>query len=158
MISRRQSAALYPLGLNFDAFLYAEVGDDQQGGLLSVLSALARVGVDPWDQAALLARSPLDVGVRALSALLARLPDGSGRPADPVGVATRLISLLPHGSPALAPPTSAITQPSTGTGRSRLFKALFYLFLLLLGSQLLMLTQHRLEDGSAEAAPLSIKH
>jgi hypothetical protein len=31
------------------------------------------------------------------------------------------------------------------------------LFLLLLGSQLLMLAQHRLDDGSADAAPLSIK-
>jgi hypothetical protein len=74
-----------------------------------------------------------------------------------MGVATRLISLLPHGSPALASRLPASTLPSAGTVRSRLFKALFYLFLLLLGAQLLTLTKHRLDDGSAEAVPLAIK-
>jgi len=151
-----QSAKLHPLGLNFDAFLYAQVGDDQQGGLLSVLSALARVGVDPWEQAALLARSPLDVAVRALSALLARLPAGSGKPEDPTGVATRLVALLPHGSPAPSRP-GATVQPAT-EARSRLFITLLWVIVLaLLGSQLLSMTRPRLDDEPANASS-SLKH
>ena len=94
----RQSTVLNPLGSDFDRFLYAEVGDDQRGGQLSVVSALARSGVDPWDEAARLAAMLTEAAVRTLADLLARLPAGSGQPLDPLSVATRLVTLLPRGS------------------------------------------------------------
>jgi hypothetical protein len=94
----RHSTVLNPLGSDFDRFLYAEVGDDHRGGQLSVVSALARSGVDPWDEAARLAAMIKEVAARALADLLARLPAGSGQPVDPLSVATRLVSLLPRGS------------------------------------------------------------
>lgn len=139
LASRKPSAALSPLRLDFDPFLYAQVGDDQRGGLLSVVSALARVGVDPWEEAALLARLPLDAAVRALSVLLEKLPAGSGKPADPIHVATRLVRLLPHASPTFASPTSTGTVLFSEEFLSRHWRtALFYLatLLLLVGLQL----------------------
>lgn len=159
MISRRQSAALNPLGLDFDPFLYAPVGDDQQGGLLSVISALARVGVDPWEQAAVLARLPLDAAVRALSALLEKLPAGSGKPVDPTHVATRLVALLPNGSPLAATPTAATgLRTRTATTPNRLLTAVLYgIVILLLGAQLLTLVQPRLDDRPASTTP-SVNH
>jgi hypothetical protein len=42
-------------GSDFDAFLFAPVGEERNGMLLSVLSALARLDVDPWQEAARLA-------------------------------------------------------------------------------------------------------
>ncbi len=87
---------LQPLGSHFDRFLYAHVGADRHGGLLSVISALARLGVDPWEQAATLARLSVDSAVRELSALLAKLPAIPGESLDPIPLARHLVSLLPH--------------------------------------------------------------
>ena len=39
----------------FDAFLFAPIDDEPGGMPLSVLSALARMNVDPWEEAARLA-------------------------------------------------------------------------------------------------------
>jgi hypothetical protein len=150
MISRRQSAALRPLGLNFDRFLYAPVGDDQQGGLLSVVSALARVGVDPWEEAASLARLPFDGAVQALCELLARLPAGRGRPVDPVPLATRLVALLPRraGEPESVGDSSG---PARAVLSDRNRVLIFVAFLLMLVvTQLVM--QHRLAAAAAPAA------
>ena len=45
-------AALTPLlGREFDNFLFAPLGDDQNGPPLSVVSALAQLEVDPWQEA-----------------------------------------------------------------------------------------------------------
>ena len=48
------------LASEFDNFLLAPIGDDNNGMQLSVLSALARLNVDPWEQAATLALLPAD--------------------------------------------------------------------------------------------------
>jgi hypothetical protein len=53
-----RSAMTALLGPEFDAFLYAPVDEEGNGVLLSVLSALARLDVDPWREAAELARMP----------------------------------------------------------------------------------------------------
>ena len=64
--------------------------------LLSVLSALARLDVDPWQEADELARLPGDTATQRLASLIAALPDGPSAHLDPGAVATRLIALLPH--------------------------------------------------------------
>src|SRR5476649_443382 len=87
------SASLPQPGSEFDAFLFAPVGDDGNGMLLSVLSALARLDVDPWQEAANLARLPGSTAIERLTSLIAALP---GRPAsqpDPGTIAARLIAL-----------------------------------------------------------------
>jgi hypothetical protein len=38
------------LGMEFDDFLFAPIGDDRNGMLLSVLSVLARLDFDPWQR------------------------------------------------------------------------------------------------------------
>jgi hypothetical protein len=98
-----RSASLSPLGPEFDAFLFAPIGEDRNGMRLSVLSALARLDVDPWQQAGELAQLPRETATQKLASLIASLPDGpSGHP-DAGTIAVRLIALLPRRAGPAAP-------------------------------------------------------
>jgi len=80
----------------FDAFLYAPIGTDGNEMPLSVLSALARLDIDPWEEAAELSELPKDTATQRLASLIARLPGGRWTQADSRGIAHRLIELLPR--------------------------------------------------------------
>jgi hypothetical protein len=80
----------------FNDFLYAEVGEEGNGMPLSVVSALTRLDIDPWLEAARLSNLPKDLAAAALMALIARLPAGRWEPSDARGIAARLIDLLPE--------------------------------------------------------------
>jgi hypothetical protein len=79
----------------FDAFLFAAVGQDGNDHQLSVLSALARADVDPWQEAAELACLPGETATERLVSLIATVPGGLSTHPDPETVAARLIALLP---------------------------------------------------------------
>lgn len=88
----------------FNAFLFGTVGEERIGVPLSVLSAFARLGLDPWREAARLSDMPRDSAVAALSGTIARLPAGRWEPSETRGIAARLIESLPRRgsvSPAL---------------------------------------------------------
>jgi hypothetical protein len=96
----------------FNDFLFAPIGEDKNGMLVSVLSGLARSDVDPWQEAAKLAQLPGDAATRELAALIGALPDRAAPFPDPRTIATRLIALLPRrfgssGRMQQAPPHSA---------------------------------------------------
>jgi hypothetical protein len=89
-------AALAPLiGAEFDKFLYAPIREDRNGTPLSVLSALARLDVDPWQEAASLTRMTRDAAAVRLTALIAALPDEPTRDIPAKVVAADLVALLP---------------------------------------------------------------
>ena len=48
----------------FDDFLYAAIGADRNEMPLTVLSALSRLDVDPWEEAAELSELPQDTAAR----------------------------------------------------------------------------------------------
>jgi hypothetical protein len=99
------------LGPEFDAFLFASVDPEGEGASLSVLSALARLDVDPWREAAELARMPREVANQRLTSLIAALPDAPaarlrhGHSADAAGGLDPLMIKRPcaqgerHGGP-----------------------------------------------------------
>lgn len=76
----------------------ASIGDDSNdnGMQLSVLSALARQSIDPWEEAALLACLPSETATQKLTSFIAALPKGRSTRADPGVNAARLIALLPR--------------------------------------------------------------
>ena len=80
----------------FDDFLYAPIGTERNEMPLSVLSALARLDVDPWEEAAELSELPKDTATQRLASLIARLPGGRWAQADARTIASRLIELLPR--------------------------------------------------------------
>ena len=80
----------------FDKFLTATVGRDRHGGLLSVLSALARLDVDPWQETETLAKMPADRATLHLAELLGALPEAPTIGAPVATLAAELICLLPR--------------------------------------------------------------
>lgn len=79
----------------FDDFLFARINADSDDTPLSVLSVLARLGVDPWDEARSLAQLPRVSAARRLVSLIATLPSAPPSYLNSGTVSDRLISLLP---------------------------------------------------------------
>jgi hypothetical protein len=84
-------------------FLFASVGAGENGMPVSVLSALTRLGVDPWEEAARLAALPRARAAAALARLIAQLPFWDSAPSDRAQVTTRLVELLPVYGGTVAP-------------------------------------------------------
>lgn len=83
-----------------DGFLYAPIGMERNEMMLSVLSALARLDLDPWNEAAKLSALPRDSAAQRLAGLIVRLPGGRWTPGEAGEIAHRLIQLLPSRSSA----------------------------------------------------------
>ena len=94
-----RSAMTPLLGPEFDPFLFAPIDEKGNGVVLRVLSAFAQLEVDPWREAAELARMPRDAANQRLTSLIAELPDTSAPRVAAATIADRLIKLLPRGTP-----------------------------------------------------------
>ena len=81
---------------NLNRFLYASVCEDSNGIRLSVLSALARANVDPWEEAARLTTMPKATAEEALAAILHDASALNYDRAEAEALAVRLIKLLPQ--------------------------------------------------------------
>ena len=62
---------------------------------LTVLSALARMDVDPWEEASKLTQLPQESAVKQLASLLGALRNAPVAGLDPARIAAPLIALLP---------------------------------------------------------------
>jgi hypothetical protein len=85
-------------------FLFASVGDQQNGMPLNVVSGLTRLDVDPWGEAARLAALPKARAAEALEPLIAQLPILRRQQSDNLAISQRLVELLPN--PRQAPTRS----------------------------------------------------
>lgn len=94
----------------FNEFLFASVGEEKNGMQLTVLSALTRLGLDPWGEAARLSNLPGETATRALAAAIAVLPEGDWRVSDAGAIAGRLVNYLPGRG------TSAVRSPQSSDG------------------------------------------
>ncbi len=153
-----QSASLPRLGSEFDAFLFAPIGDDNNGMLLSVLSALARLDVDPWQEAASLAGLPGGRAIERLSSLISALPGRAATYPDSGTTAARLIALLPSSTAAIARPGGGIlgwSAPADPRAVIGMLAVNVFFFLLVMGAQW-MATSHQpppqIAEGPAAAS------
>ena len=92
MVLRSAYAPVLP---EMDPFLFASVGDDVEGNPLSVLSALARLGLDPRNEAARLSHLTSKAAASQLGRLFARLPDRPWSSSEIRRIASKLVELLP---------------------------------------------------------------
>lgn len=136
------------LRTDFDAFLFAPIGEDTNGMPLTLLSVLARLGIDPWEEAADLAHLPLEPALQRLSSRLEAM--STGRPAsaaDTVNIATRLIALL-HRAPTPKARTPDPRPPLKLVEQSKVVKLAIYC---LIGVIFMLVGQWAMSDRFAPA-------
>ena len=78
-----------------DAFLYADVGAELNGSMLTILSMIARLGRDPWAEAARWAALPRAGVIDSLAQSIAQMPLVPSALAETRVTAARLAQLLP---------------------------------------------------------------
>lgn len=120
------STAAPRLSDQFNAFLRSALWPDRDETPLSVLSALARLDVDPWEEAARLAALPRLFASARLAAMLANLPGGPAVRRDLDAICVRSVSLLagpstPHqvGAAPAAPLSRGLHLPGLGSWVAR---------------------------------------
>lgn len=83
-----------PLRPDLDGFLFSQVGEECRGIPLSTISALTRLGLDPWEEAGRLSSLSKEEAVEQLARLIVELPDiaplSEARP-----IAAELVERLP---------------------------------------------------------------
>ena len=113
------SDVLHPDGSDFDEFLYAFVGEDRRGSMVTVLSCLARLGLDPWKEASALSGLSEEVASTRMGSLLAKIGDVPALARESETIARKLVSLLPARAPRrvilpAGPPQSGERMRSVG--------------------------------------------
>jgi hypothetical protein len=99
---------------DLNKFLFAPVGIEQNGMSLSVISALTRLDIDPWEEALRLANLPRALAIDALEQTIARLPiDRTQPPLDNLAITRRLLDLLPARGQATTPGRAKADAKST---------------------------------------------
>lgn len=80
----------------YDAFLFAPICEEAEGMQLSVLSALARMNVDPWEEAERLATMPKAIAEKTLISTFNLVSCRDLDPSEAQSTAARLARLLPQ--------------------------------------------------------------
>jgi hypothetical protein len=99
--------ALQRSGLN--PCLFAEVGTELNGSTLTILSVLARLGQDPWAEAAKWTKLPKATIIDRLAQSIAQMPLSAQAINEARSTASRLILLLP----------SQVSRPTEAPAASR---------------------------------------
>jgi hypothetical protein len=113
-------------------FLFASVGEEKNEVTLSVVSALTRLGLDPWEEAARLTPLPKARAAEALAILIARLPIRRTLSSDDLVISQRLVELLPDQKPA---PLEG--RQRAGAEQKKYWQAMVLLTCLALGAAIL---------------------
>lgn len=98
--ARHNVFALTNSGL--EAFLYPDVGTESNGSALTVLSMLARLGRDPWAEAARWATLSEAGAIEDVAQSIAQMPLVRSMPVETRATAARLVHLLPVTTPGAA--------------------------------------------------------
>ena len=93
----------------FGAFLFAPIGDDSRGMPLTVLSALAQLGLEPDAEARRVRELSQEAAMQAVVDWIDALPEGEWTAMDARLIATRLLATLPRGR---------ASEPSSGGAES----------------------------------------
>ena len=113
----------------YDAFLFAPVCEEANGMPLSVLSALVRMNIDPWEEAARLAAMPKDIAEKTLVSTFYLVSASIGRPSEAASTAVRLVGLLPHRDEGA---TAAATEIAGVRAQRRFFSLIWVCFVIAL--------------------------
>ena len=141
-----------PLRPDLHNFLFAAVGEERNGIPLSMISALAQLDLDPWEEAGRLSSLAKQEAVERLTALILRLP-GLRRPSSEARqIAVGLIDVLPTHNGAAKPAEEELRRrklPTVAPGKG------FWVICLALAAAafLVMLTYRAVPFGDRQAPP-----
>ncbi len=125
-------------GSEFDSFLFAALGEDRNGLAVSIVSHLARMNLDPWQEAETLAALPAEVAAKRLALSLDTLTDQNLRPGNSEVEVLRLLALLPPPAPTAQTRGMSAGAVSSADPEMRIGIAVFITFaIFLVGSQIL---------------------
>lgn len=91
-----ETNVLNPHPAEFERFLYASVGEDRNGSVVTVLSMLARLGLDPWNETAELVTLGREAACARLGLLLSNFRDVPALGRGHGSLAGELSLLLPE--------------------------------------------------------------
>jgi len=154
VVEMTRSASVSVLGSEFDDFLFAPIGEDRNDMPLSVLSALARLDVDPWQEATELARLPGETATQRLASLIAALPDRQSAHLDAGTIAARLIALLPRRAPSAIPSRESLLGGRAVT----ISRAVIYLTLINVVVAIFMMGAQWIAQSSQPSASVDSAH
>jgi hypothetical protein len=123
---------------SLNPFLFAVVGFETNGSALTVLSVLARLGHDPWIEAARWARLPKTALIDCLAESLIQMPLSPEALADVRLTASQLVSLLPADSRKL-PQTRLDTIQASTVPRYTLMTLIFGALILMVAVNAIVL-------------------
>jgi hypothetical protein len=109
------SNVLNPHPPEFERFLYASVGEGRNGYVVTVLSTLARLNLDPWNETAELVTLGRDAARLRLGLLLSKFRDVPALGNDHAKVARELSLLLPE-----SPPMHSLKRAASSVADGRL--------------------------------------
>ncbi|HJQ56126.1 MAG TPA: hypothetical protein VJ890_04430 [Vineibacter sp.] len=121
--------------------------------MLSVLSGLSRLNVDPWDEAAWLSQQPKEVAIATLAQRIAGMPRGRWQVSEAPAIASRLVDLLPEHTGSAGPAPTRL--PASRKKRS--VTLLFWLIAAALALSLLFDAPGRVGDlltGDGSVVPV----
>jgi hypothetical protein len=152
------SASNFGLGGEFDAFLFAPIGEDRNGLPLRIVSLLGRLDLDPWQAAASLAALPAETAALKLASLLAELPVAQLKQADPGSMAADLVALLPRRTHLVPRSFGSVRAGDTVHPRIVMHAMLFGIWLIWLLGMEAFLARHDVpthaDTAQTSAAPI----
>jgi hypothetical protein len=139
-----------PLRPDLHNFLFAAVGEERNGIPLSMISALAQLGLDPWDEAGRLSSLAKQEAVERLAGLILRLPGTRRPPSDARQIAVGLIDVLPTHNDAPGP-AEEVWRPRLQNIASG--KTFWLICLALAMTTFILMTQSGLLSGNPQPPP-----
>jgi hypothetical protein len=121
-------ASFQPLRPDLDNFLFAAVGTELNGVPLSMVSALTRLGLDPWNEAGRLASLSKREAVEQLARLIAELPDARRPLAEARKLAGALVEELPKDGTAGPSPSKSKQIPRLSRWPAMPRQSQFFIF------------------------------
>jgi hypothetical protein len=143
------SMAFPPLDPEYDAFLYAIICSEKNGMQLTMASAIARSGCDPWKEAARISKMPKDMALQVLALLMPDQPAAGEKATNGQITIDRLFALLPKPKPVLAIGKREAIQAVRGNRVSVIFILAFCTALIF--AQILIKTSHHNVEGQTGA-------
>ena len=139
------------LNARYENFLFAPVCEDANGMHLSVLSALARTNVDPWEEATRLAAMPAAIAEKTLTSILDLVSGRSWKSPEAATVVARLVRLLPRSDASGAITAIGTMDAAPGIANAATLQRNYWWLWVAIALALLLMTPH--DQAATSSAP-----